>query len=286
MTPDRRGLAGRLEHEPAERHEQEPVAAERDHRGEEQPAEIPVAPQQVDGRLARPSRARRSSSLMACQTTWRRRSRRVAMLERSHVVPAVGVPLGGRRAHDLHRSVGNARGRAARRRHPHHARAPRPLPARGDRAAVDAVDEARVAPHDVGDGAHAATSRPSRPAESHEVGGLRFDDRARVQHPRGGAGLPPEGEPLGRLRARARRQRPTTTRATPTTRPSSSDVRTDVAFLPIGGHYTMNAEEAAGLAQAIGPRLAVPMHFGFVVGSAVGRRAVPRGGRAGPGRAA
>lgn len=46
-----------------------------------------------------------------------------------------------------------------------------------------------------------------------------------------------------------------------------SEVRSDVALLPIGGHYTMNAEEAAGLAKAIGPRLAVPMHFGFVVGS-------------------
>ena len=49
--------------------------------------------------------------------------------------------------------------------------------------------------------------------------------------------------------------------------PELSDVRSDVALLPIGGHYTMNAEEAAGLAKAIGPRLAVPMHFGFVVGS-------------------
>jgi L-ascorbate metabolism protein UlaG (beta-lactamase superfamily) len=50
--------------------------------------------------------------------------------------------------------------------------------------------------------------------------------------------------------------------------PELSDVHSDVAFLPIGGHYTMNAAEAAGLARAIGPRLAVPMHFGFVVGSA------------------
>ena len=28
----------------------------------------------------------------------------------------------------------------------------------------------------------------------------------------------------------------------------------------------MNAEEAAGLATAIGPQVAVPMHYGFVVG--------------------
>ncbi|MGZ5306116.1 MAG: MBL fold metallo-hydrolase [Actinomycetota bacterium] len=45
------------------------------------------------------------------------------------------------------------------------------------------------------------------------------------------------------------------------------DVEADVAFLPIGGTYTMDAEEAAGLARSIEPRIAVPMHFGFVVGS-------------------
>ena len=50
--------------------------------------------------------------------------------------------------------------------------------------------------------------------------------------------------------------------------PELDDVRTDVAFLPIGGTYTMDASEGAGLAKSIAPRVAVPMHFGFVVGSA------------------
>jgi L-ascorbate metabolism protein UlaG (beta-lactamase superfamily) len=49
--------------------------------------------------------------------------------------------------------------------------------------------------------------------------------------------------------------------------PELDDVRADVAMVPIGGHYTMNPEEAAGLARVIVPRVAVPMHFGFVVGS-------------------
>lgn len=49
--------------------------------------------------------------------------------------------------------------------------------------------------------------------------------------------------------------------------PELETVKTDVVFLPIGGHYTMDAGEAAGLAKAIAPKLAVPMHFGFVVGS-------------------
>jgi L-ascorbate metabolism protein UlaG (beta-lactamase superfamily) len=49
--------------------------------------------------------------------------------------------------------------------------------------------------------------------------------------------------------------------------PELDEVKTDVAFLPIGGTYTMEAPEAAGLAKAIGPQIAVPMHYGFVVGA-------------------
>jgi L-ascorbate metabolism protein UlaG (beta-lactamase superfamily) len=49
--------------------------------------------------------------------------------------------------------------------------------------------------------------------------------------------------------------------------PELSSIRADVAFLPIGGTYTMDVPQAAGLARAISPQLAVPMHYGFVVGS-------------------
>jgi L-ascorbate metabolism protein UlaG (beta-lactamase superfamily) len=49
--------------------------------------------------------------------------------------------------------------------------------------------------------------------------------------------------------------------------PELDSVRANVSFLPIGGTYTMEAEEAGGLARAIGPDLAVPMHYGVVVGS-------------------
>jgi len=41
----------------------------------------------------------------------------------------------------------------------------------------------------------------------------------------------------------------------------------DVALLPIGGTYTMNVEEAVKAASVIKPGLAIPMHFGGVVGS-------------------
>lgn len=49
--------------------------------------------------------------------------------------------------------------------------------------------------------------------------------------------------------------------------PELETLTTDVAMVPIGGTYTMDAEEAGGLVRAMSPRLAVPMHFGFVVGS-------------------
>ena len=41
----------------------------------------------------------------------------------------------------------------------------------------------------------------------------------------------------------------------------------DVAFLPIGGTYTMTAEEAASLADKIKPKYLIPIHYGSIVGS-------------------
>ncbi|MBR9689818.1 MAG: metal-dependent hydrolase [Candidatus Altiarchaeota archaeon] len=38
-------------------------------------------------------------------------------------------------------------------------------------------------------------------------------------------------------------------------------INTDVAILPIGGEYTMNAAEALKLAEEMGPRIIIPMHF-------------------------
>jgi L-ascorbate metabolism protein UlaG (beta-lactamase superfamily) len=40
-----------------------------------------------------------------------------------------------------------------------------------------------------------------------------------------------------------------------------------VALLPVGGRFTMNAEEAAEAAGIIKPTLAIPMHFGTIVGT-------------------
>lgn len=54
--------------------------------------------------------------------------------------------------------------------------------------------------------------------------------------------------------------------------PEMKEVRCDVAFLPCGGKYTMTAAEAAQAADAIRPTVAVPMHYGDLVGSAADAR--------------
>ena len=44
-------------------------------------------------------------------------------------------------------------------------------------------------------------------------------------------------------------------------------VKCDVAFVPVGGTYTMNFSEAAQLVNIIKPKIAVPIHYGSVVGT-------------------
>jgi L-ascorbate metabolism protein UlaG (beta-lactamase superfamily) len=42
----------------------------------------------------------------------------------------------------------------------------------------------------------------------------------------------------------------------------------DIALFPVGGTYTMNAEEAVEAAELIRPKIAIPMHYGSIVGTA------------------
>ena len=51
--------------------------------------------------------------------------------------------------------------------------------------------------------------------------------------------------------------------------PEIKNIKCDVAFLPIGGTYTMDANEAAALTLALRPRVVIPTHYGSVVGSPV-----------------
>jgi L-ascorbate metabolism protein UlaG (beta-lactamase superfamily) len=49
--------------------------------------------------------------------------------------------------------------------------------------------------------------------------------------------------------------------------PEMKRLSVDVALLPIGGTYTMTAEEAAEIANEFKPTSAIPMHWGAIVGS-------------------
>lgn len=44
-------------------------------------------------------------------------------------------------------------------------------------------------------------------------------------------------------------------------------VKCDVAYVPVGGTYTMDCREAAQLVNELKPKIAVPIHYGKVVGS-------------------
>ena len=48
--------------------------------------------------------------------------------------------------------------------------------------------------------------------------------------------------------------------------PEMSDIKADICLLPIGGTYTMDAQEATEAANLINPKIAIPMHWGKIVG--------------------
>jgi len=48
--------------------------------------------------------------------------------------------------------------------------------------------------------------------------------------------------------------------------PEMANYQADIALLPVSGTYVMTADEAAQAALEINPKVAVPMHFGSIVG--------------------
>jgi len=49
--------------------------------------------------------------------------------------------------------------------------------------------------------------------------------------------------------------------------PEMKNIRTDIALLPVSGTYVMTAKEAVEAAGSINPKIAIPMHYGAIVGS-------------------
>lgn len=48
--------------------------------------------------------------------------------------------------------------------------------------------------------------------------------------------------------------------------PENKQVECDIALIPVGGTYTMTPEEAAELVNTIKPAIAIPTHYGSIVG--------------------
>lgn len=49
--------------------------------------------------------------------------------------------------------------------------------------------------------------------------------------------------------------------------PAMSDLRPDIALVPVSGTYVMTAREAASAIEKIKPKIVIPMHYGTIVGS-------------------
>ncbi len=49
--------------------------------------------------------------------------------------------------------------------------------------------------------------------------------------------------------------------------PEIQNINCDIAFLPIGGTYTMDYKEAAELANVINAKVVIPVHYGMIVGT-------------------
>jgi len=49
--------------------------------------------------------------------------------------------------------------------------------------------------------------------------------------------------------------------------PEMNDLKPDILFVPVSGIYVMTAQEAARAVEKIKPKVAIPMHYGTIVGS-------------------
>ncbi len=46
----------------------------------------------------------------------------------------------------------------------------------------------------------------------------------------------------------------------------AENVKCDIAFIPIGGHFTMDVDEATELIKKINPKIVIPIHYGSIIG--------------------
>ncbi len=101
-----------------------------------------------------------------------------------------------------------------------------------------------------------------KPVTAHELDGLRFEtvpayNSMKPFHPR-------SSEWVGYI-FEVEGKRVYVAGDTDATR-EAKEVKCDIALVPIGGTYTMDASKAAGLINIIRPEVAIPVHFGSLVG--------------------
>lgn len=101
-----------------------------------------------------------------------------------------------------------------------------------------------------------------KPGTAHELDGLRFEtvpayNSMKPFHPR-------SSEWVGYI-FEVEGKRVYVAGDTDATR-EAKEVKCDIALVPIGGTYTMDASKAAGLINIIRPEVAIPVHFGSLVG--------------------
>jgi L-ascorbate metabolism protein UlaG (beta-lactamase superfamily) len=49
--------------------------------------------------------------------------------------------------------------------------------------------------------------------------------------------------------------------------PEMKDIKADIAFLPVSGTYVMGPQEAVEAAKILKPKIAIPIHYGAIVGT-------------------
>ena len=49
--------------------------------------------------------------------------------------------------------------------------------------------------------------------------------------------------------------------------PEIEDVKCDIAFIPIGGHFTMDVNEATELIKKMNTKVVIPIHYGSIIGN-------------------
>ena len=45
-----------------------------------------------------------------------------------------------------------------------------------------------------------------------------------------------------------------------------NNIKCDIAFIPISGHFTMDVKEATELVKRINPKIVIPIHYGSIIG--------------------